>query len=174
MKHTLLFDTGPEEAAWERNAARLKADVGAIERIHLSHWHRDHSGGLIQAIKLINGAKSADQKNVAVDLHPDRPEYRGMMTPMGVPLSLEADPSFADIETAGGLVEKSSESHTVLDDMFLVSGEIPRETVYELGITGGIRYTQNTGKWTKDELIADERLVMCNLKGRSCFHQNYS
>lgn len=167
MKHTLLFDTGPEEAAWERNAARLRADIGAIERIHLSHWHRDHSGGLVPAIKLINAAKSAEQEKVVVDLHPNRPDYRGMMAPTGVPLSLEADPSFAELEAAGGVLEKSNESHTVLDNMFLVSGEIPRETAYERGITGGIRYTQSTGQWTKDETITDERLVMCNLKGES-------
>ena len=47
LRHTVLFDTGPEEEAWERNAQRLKADVGAIELVTLSHWHRDHSGGKV-------------------------------------------------------------------------------------------------------------------------------
>ena len=167
MKHTLLFDTGPEEAAWERNATRLKANIATIERIHLSHWHRDHSGGMVQAIKLINDAKSADQDKVIVDLHPNRPEYRGMLTPTGVAISLEADPTFDEVENAGATLEKHGEAHTVLDDMFLVSGEIPRETAYELGIKGGIRYTPGAGKWITDELISDERHVVCNLKGES-------
>ena len=43
-RHTVLFDTGPEEDVWERNVDRLKPDIAAIELIHLSHWHRDHSG----------------------------------------------------------------------------------------------------------------------------------
>jgi 7,8-dihydropterin-6-yl-methyl-4-(beta-D-ribofuranosyl)aminobenzene 5'-phosphate synthase len=43
-RRTLLFDTGPEEDIWERNVKRLKPNLAAIDRIHLSHWHRDHSG----------------------------------------------------------------------------------------------------------------------------------
>ena len=46
MQHTLLFDAGPEGEIWEKNANRLKLveEIGKIELIHLSHWHRDHSG----------------------------------------------------------------------------------------------------------------------------------
>lgn len=40
----MLFDTGPEEDVWERNVTRLRPDILSIELIHLSHWHRDHSG----------------------------------------------------------------------------------------------------------------------------------
>jgi len=40
----MMFDTGPEGQAWERNAKRLGVDLASIERIQLSHWHRDHSG----------------------------------------------------------------------------------------------------------------------------------
>ena len=41
---TMLFDTAPEEAIWELNVGRLQPDLAAIDLIHLSHWHRDHSG----------------------------------------------------------------------------------------------------------------------------------
>ena len=47
MKHSVLFDTGPEEEAWERNVKRLAPELASIEVIHLSHWHRDHSGGYL-------------------------------------------------------------------------------------------------------------------------------
>jgi 7,8-dihydropterin-6-yl-methyl-4-(beta-D-ribofuranosyl)aminobenzene 5'-phosphate synthase len=40
----MMFDAGPEGQAWERNAKRLGIDLASIERIQLSHWHRDHSG----------------------------------------------------------------------------------------------------------------------------------
>lgn len=43
-RQTLLFDTGPEEVVWELNVNRLKPDLSSIDVIHLSHWHRDHSG----------------------------------------------------------------------------------------------------------------------------------
>lgn len=171
--HTLLFDAGPEEAVWERNISRLGLDAGAIETIVLSHWHRDHSGGMLSAIRMVEAAKTkassspetaTTTKKVVADLHPDRPDYRGVM--VHEPISLEPDPSFEEMEQAGATVFKSSEPHTVLDDMFLVSGSIPRETTYEGGIRGGIRLDSATGQWEKDELIMDERLVMCNLKGK--------
>jgi metal-dependent hydrolase (beta-lactamase superfamily II) len=44
VSHSVLFDAGPEEDAWERNAKRLRADLASVEVIQLSHWHRDHSG----------------------------------------------------------------------------------------------------------------------------------
>ncbi|KAI1139736.1 Metallo-hydrolase/oxidoreductase [Hypoxylon sp. FL0543] len=163
--HSLLFDTGPEEAVWERNVTRLGLDPSTIERIVLSHWHRDHSGGMLSAIRMIEAAKKGSENagKVVVDLHPDRPDFRGVMA--HEPISLEPDPSFAEIEEAGATVFKSEEVHTALDDTFLISGCIPRLTSYEGGIRGGIRFTSE-GKWEKDELIMDERLVMCNLKGR--------
>jgi 7,8-dihydropterin-6-yl-methyl-4-(beta-D-ribofuranosyl)aminobenzene 5'-phosphate synthase len=42
----MMFDAGPEGQAWERNAKRLGVDLASIERIQLSHWHRDHSGNI--------------------------------------------------------------------------------------------------------------------------------
>jgi 7,8-dihydropterin-6-yl-methyl-4-(beta-D-ribofuranosyl)aminobenzene 5'-phosphate synthase len=109
QKHTILFDTGPEEHVWERNASRLRAlmgiDIGTIETIQLSHWHRDHSGGMLKVIDMINEAKKGSASAVEVDLHPARPDYRGMQPP-GMPVvSLEADPTFQEIEKAGGVEE---------------------------------------------------------------------
>jgi 7,8-dihydropterin-6-yl-methyl-4-(beta-D-ribofuranosyl)aminobenzene 5'-phosphate synthase len=121
---------------------------------------------MLRAIRLINEAKTAqprDSEGLTVDLHPSRPEYRGIMAVQ--PISLEADPTFDEIEAAGATVAKSAEPHTILDDMFLVSGMIPRITPYEKGVIKGIRFHSSSNSWEKDELIADERLVMCNLKG---------
>lgn len=173
-RHSLLFDTGPEESAFERNATRLRADLGAVEHIHLSHWHRDHSGGMLRAIAMILAAKThSEQRNegpLVVDLHPDRPTFRGSMFDT-TPVSMEADPTFAAIADAGAQVRRESGAHTVLDDMFLISGEIPRVTAYEKGLKRGIRFLPETQEWVDDTLIRDERFVMCNVKGeyRSLF-----
>ncbi len=167
-KRTILFDTAPEEHVWELNAKRLQPDLASIDLIHLSHWHRDHSGGMLRAIRMINDAKSTENtsmKRVTVDLHPSRPDYRGMMVP-GFPVSLEADPSFEEIGAAGAIISKNSNTHTALDDMFLISGEIPRQTSYELGLKGGIRFDCFTRTWSEDTLILDERFLMCKLKDR--------
>lgn len=172
QKHTILFDTGPEERAFELNATRLRADVGSIERIQLSHWHRDHSGGMLRVLSMIDDARkkssssssSSSSSPVVVDLHPDRPALRGVKAPsVGVTIALGKDPTFEEIEAAGGKVVKSDRAHAVLDDMFLISGEIPRVTPYEKGLKYGVRLQDK--QWIEDTLMKDERLLMCKVKG---------
>ena len=165
-RHTVLFDTAPEELVWELNAKRLRAKIESIEWIQLSHWHRDHSGGILKAIAMTNEAKGVT--GIPVDLHPDRPTYRGIQGPFGV-ISLERDPTFEEIEAAGGKVMKNDKAHTILDEMFLVSGEIPRVTPYEKGLARGITFNQDKGDWEADEMIKDERFLMCNVKGVDFF-----
>lgn len=114
---------------------------------------------------MISGAKPEGHDKVVISLHPDRPTFRGVMTPMG-PMTLEADPSFEQLKTAGASVVLKAEDHTILDGTFFVSGEIPRITPYETGFTHGIRLEDSTGDWQKDEAIRDERFVMCKLKGK--------
>ncbi|KAJ5780382.1 hypothetical protein N7457_005542 [Penicillium paradoxum] len=166
-KHAILFDAGPEEEAWERNVKRLRPNLSSVEVVHLSHWHRDHSGGLLRAIRMINDAKRAEgcSDDLVVDLHPDRPVYRGIALHDHI-ISLEADPTFEEIEGAGAVVDKQSEPHTVLDDFFLVSGEIPRVTPYETGLKNSVRYDPDENDWFSDEAIVDERSLICNLKGK--------
>lgn len=164
-KHTLLFDAGPEEDVFEKNVVRSQAGIGAVEHVHLSHWHRDHSGGLPRAIELINRARAADSTlgKPVVDVHPDRPIFRGFNAGQFV-ASLEADPTFEELVKAGSKVVKEATPHAVLEDMFLVSGEVPRKTEYEIGFLRGVRFTEE-GKWVPDELIRDERFVVCKLRG---------
>lgn len=128
----------------------------------------DYSGGMLRAIKMIKEAKAsrASSRGLIADLHPSRPDYRGMYIGEE-PVSMEADPTFDEVTAAGAVVEKNAVPHTVVDDMFLVSGEIPRNAPYELGLRMGARFTASTGKWEADKLILDERLLMCNLKGRN-------
>jgi len=177
VPQTLLFDTGPTESIWTANAARLSPALHTVSLIHLSHWHRDHSGGMLSALRVITEAKLTaglltlpsssslvplSAPTTIIDLHPARPNYRGFVTPLGI-VSLEADPTFPEIEAAGGTVEKHAEAHEVLDSYFLISGEIPRVTEYEKGVRAGLRFED--GAWVTDELILDERFVVCHVKG---------
>lgn len=123
-------------------------------------------GGLLRAISMIKDAKRAEShsEDLVADLHPDRPAYRGIALPEHI-ISLEADPTFEEIKSAGAVVDKRSEPHTVLDDFFLVSGEIPRVTPYETGLKNAVRYDPDENDWFSDEVILDERSLICNLKG---------
>ena len=47
---TILFDTGAEAAAFQRNADRLKVNLETVDLIFISHDHGDHTGGLAAAL----------------------------------------------------------------------------------------------------------------------------
>lgn len=126
---------------------------------------------MLEAVRMINAARhhpagEPSPPKVTVDVHPDRPDYRGLTTPSGAIVSLEADPTFDEIEAAGAVVARRAEAHAVLDGFFLSSGGIPRRTAYELGIRGALRFSRAAGTWSPDEAIADERLVVCRLRGK--------
>lgn len=115
---------------------------------------------------MINEAKQAKglTGQVVVDLHPDRPDYRGLALGDQI-VSLQADPRFEELEEAGALVDKNQDAHAVLDNLFLVSGYIPRTTKYERGLRNAMRFDNDDKDWVSDESIADERFLACNIKG---------
>ncbi|KAG8909862.1 hypothetical protein FRC01_006680, partial [Tulasnella sp. 417] len=88
--HTTLFDTGPESKSIARNIASLNVDTTPIETVILSHWHADHSGGILELLRIRQSQAAANTTtgptpptpaNIAVDLHPSRPEARGIAIP---------------------------------------------------------------------------------------------
>ena len=54
----------------------------------------------------------------------------------------------------------------MLDDLFFVSGEIPRVTTFEPGMPGQYRRTQDGQDWEPDPLLLDERFVAVRVKNR--------
>src|SRR5262249_33205171 len=59
-RHTLLFDTGPDESVFERNVIRLGVDLGGVDAMVLSHGHWDHAAAIpraLQMITLANGGR---------------------------------------------------------------------------------------------------------------------
>jgi len=108
----------------------------------LSHWHRDHSGGILEFLKLRQQTRASNE--VVVDLHPDRPTARGIAPPPygRVVIRLPEDPTFEGVGSAGGRVEKHSEAHVVQDGTVFVSGEIPRVVPHEQGLLGGSRWIE--------------------------------
>jgi hypothetical protein len=128
-----------------------------IEAVCLSHWHADHSGGLPGVVAAISRSRLDEGlPPPIVDLHPDRPDQRGTMTPAGTLVLLNPEPTFEAIENAGGRVTKHAEAH-VLAGFFFVSGEIERVTWYEAGFVG--HHTVRDGHTVPDPLILDERFL---------------
>ncbi|MCU0268896.1 MAG: MBL fold metallo-hydrolase [Acidimicrobiales bacterium] len=162
---TALFDVGPYGDVWLDNAERLGIDLASIEAVFLSHWHWDHSGGLPAVV----GAIAADRRAAGfpdpiVDLHPDRPDQRGIRTPGGPVGLLPPEPTFEAIAAAGALVETHAEAHPLADGWFLGSGAIERVTTYETGLVGHVSFHGDVA--VPDPLIMDERFLAAHVRGR--------
>ncbi len=128
----------------------MQVPTEKITRIITSHWHRDHTGGLLSFLKL-RSEQAVDASRCVMDVHPDRPYARGIAPGPNydkVICSLPADPEFSEMEQLGGVVEKHAEEHVVAGGTVYVSGEIPRVTPYEQGILGGKRWVDE--KWVSE------------------------
>lgn len=164
-ERTLLFDVGPYSRLWLDNAEHLGIDLGAIECIFLSHWHFDHSGGFPDVVAAIAAARAkAGRSPVVVDLHPDRPDQRGIQIPTGDLFLLSPEPTFESIEAAGGVVSKNAAGHALCDGLLFGSGAIERVTEYEQGLVGHVTFYN--GRANPDPLIMDERFVAARVRGR--------
>jgi 7,8-dihydropterin-6-yl-methyl-4-(beta-D-ribofuranosyl)aminobenzene 5'-phosphate synthase len=161
--HTLLFDTGPDEWVFERNATRLGAPLGTVQAMVLSHGHWDHAGAMPRALQMItqqNGGRS-----VPVYMHPDMFALRATRAKDGAMLAMEKVPGVDVLVGNGGDVVVTRDEQLLLDGSFHISGEIPRVTPFERGMPGQHRQMSD-GSWILDELLPDERFVSINVAGK--------
>ncbi|MEQ8230716.1 MAG: MBL fold metallo-hydrolase [Gammaproteobacteria bacterium] len=165
-RRSMLFDVGPYADVWLANAARLGVDLAAIEVVFLSHWHWDHSGGFPPVIAAIADARrqAGAAAPLVVDVHPDRPDQRGVQLPSGTLIMLPEEPGFAELEAAGGIIARHAEAHALCDGFFYASGAIARVTAYETGLAGHHSFHGETA--IPDPLIMDERFVAARVRGR--------
>jgi 7,8-dihydropterin-6-yl-methyl-4-(beta-D-ribofuranosyl)aminobenzene 5'-phosphate synthase len=174
VRHTLLFDTGPEEYAFERNVTRLAADIGAVEAMVLSHGHWDHAGAMLLALQMIRVRNGG--KEMPYYAHPDMFRTRAVKLGDGTYRQMEDVPGPEALASFGAKVVITREPQALLGGMFYVSGEIPRVTPFERGYPGQVRRTADGKDWEPDELLLDERWLAVNVKGKglvvltSCSH----
>lgn len=161
---TLLFDTGPDGSVLRNNVSRLGFDMSLVDAVFLSHGHWDHAGGMIGAIDLIREGNS--RKPVTTYMHPGMYRSRAMKATDGSMRPFEDVPNASSLEQHGARVVHSTEPQLILDDLFFVSGEIPRITSFEVGMPGQYRRTEDGSAWEPDPLIMDERFVAVCVKGK--------
>lgn len=162
--HTILFDTGPEEYAFERNVTRLAADLGTVESIVLSHGHWDHAGAMLLALSMMRNRNGG--RKVPCYTHPGMFRSRAVQLPNGTVRRMEDVPSVEELTAFGAEVIVTTEPQSLHNDMFFVSGEVPRVTAYERGYPGQVRLMEDGESWEPDELLMDERFLAINVANK--------
>jgi 7,8-dihydropterin-6-yl-methyl-4-(beta-D-ribofuranosyl)aminobenzene 5'-phosphate synthase len=99
-----------------------------------------------------------------VDVHPDRPDQRGVMNPDGTLVLLYPEPTLASLCDAGGQVDTQRDPHSLGGGFYYASGAIERRTPYETGLAA--HYSIRDGRVDPDPLIMDERFVACEVTSR--------
>ena len=145
----VLFDTGMGVAA-VHNAQLFGIDLATVDKIVLSHGHRDHTGGLREVLLRM-------KKEVEVIAHPDiwalkytrwrkRSEHYS-----GIPFRREL------LENLGAHFNMTDKPARITG-RFMTTGEIPMLSDYE-EIDSGL-YDKETGEMLPDELKDDLALVI--------------
>ena len=163
-EHSLLFDAGPVDFAVEYNASRLGKSFADIEAIALSHGHWDHGGGIPAAISLIR--KDGYEGDLPVYLHPGMFRQRAFPLSSGDLIEIRDIAKPQELQAQGATPVVTDQPLSVLEDMFYISGEIPRITPYETGFPGHVCRSEDGTAWEDDPLLMDERYVAVNIAGK--------
>jgi 7,8-dihydropterin-6-yl-methyl-4-(beta-D-ribofuranosyl)aminobenzene 5'-phosphate synthase len=144
----VLFDTGQGYALFH-NARILGLDLGAVQKVVLSHGHYDHTGGLAELLK--------DGKNRDVYAHPDIFNSRSYELPDRPPRPIGIPYSRSHMEGLGARFHLSDEPQEPAAGI-TTTGVIPRRTSFEIGDPTLILGSEHGGE--PDPLHDDLSLVV--------------
>lgn len=160
----LLFDAGPEAYTLARNGDRLRTPFSEVGAIMLSHGHWDHGGGLPEAIRLVTSANGGNP--VPCHVNDGMFVTRALRLPDGQFLPFEDVTEPVELSKLGASVVNAADARLVMEEMFYISGEIPRITTYERGFPAHLKLAKDGRSWEPDPLILDERYVAAHVKGK--------
>jgi 7,8-dihydropterin-6-yl-methyl-4-(beta-D-ribofuranosyl)aminobenzene 5'-phosphate synthase len=160
VRHTMLFDTGPEGAIFIRNCAKLGIQLANIECIAVTHGHWDHMAALPDAIDAIvkEGGK------VTVHVNQGMFNERAVTLKDGTIIPVAKVPLPSEMEALGATVVNNSSEQLLLDRHFYYSGEIPRVSAFEKGRVDHLSRTGPDAKWEPDPFLMDERMLVAHVR----------
>ena len=160
VRHTLLFDTGPEGAIFMRNCTNLGLRLGEVESIAVSHGHWDHMAALPEAVEAI----VKEGGRVTVHVNPGMFNERAVRLKSGKVVPVADVPSPVALEKLGARVVNRPDAQLLLDGHFYYSGEIPRVTSFEKGRVDHLSRRSPDAPWEPDPLLMDERMLVVHVR----------
>jgi 7,8-dihydropterin-6-yl-methyl-4-(beta-D-ribofuranosyl)aminobenzene 5'-phosphate synthase len=150
----ILFDTGARPNTVLENARELKIDLSGVQDVILSHFHDDHTTGLMTLRRELSKTNPAALSRVHVGKGIFL-ERRGR----------DQNPMVAmkkNYEATGGQFVVHDKPEEILPGVWL-TGPVPR-TYPEKNYPAGIEVVKD-GKWVEDELPEDQSLVFNTSQG---------
>jgi 7,8-dihydropterin-6-yl-methyl-4-(beta-D-ribofuranosyl)aminobenzene 5'-phosphate synthase len=152
---SILMDTGRSIVA-AHNALLMNSNLQKIDNIVLSHGHEDHTGGLINLLKL-------RKMPIEIIAHPDVWTEKYWHTPKGNRYDYIGIPYTRNLAETLGASFRLSKDPVWITEHIVTSGEIPMITDYE-SIDTGAQVKTDTG-FSKDPLCDDLSLFIKSDKG---------
>lgn len=153
----ILFDTGAYPDTVLRNAREMKIDLGHVHRLVLSHFHGDHTGGLITLRKAVMAGDPAALAVVDAGEGILEQRYTAAGKPIGgMPAFLPA------YHQLGGSVIEHDQAVELLPGVWL-TGPVPR--LRDEHTRGKGVMLMRDGKLVDDPVGEDASLVMRTAEG---------
>jgi len=155
---TVLMDTGCSTVA-AHNARIMGSDLTKIDKIVFSHGHEDHTGGLLDILKL----RDMSDTPVEVIAHPSAWDKKYWKSPDGTEFSEIGIPYTREQAESLGARFRLSKDPVWITDRIVTSGEVPMVTDYET-IDDNACVKTDAG-YTDDPLNDDQTLFIKSDKG---------
>ena len=123
---TVLMDTGYSMVA-AHNARIMDENLQKIDKIVFSHGHKDHTGGLLELLKL----RGLENKPVEIIAHPDVWAPKVWRSPDGTRFDEIGIPYTREQAESVGAVFYLSKEPVWITDRIVTSGEVPMVTDFE-------------------------------------------
>ncbi len=154
-RSVILFDTGLNPRTFLYNLDALEINAADIQAIVLSHGHADHVMGFSGLVQRLGS------RSLPLVLHPDAYLERKVIFPNGDETFLPA-PKKADLQRENIQVLEHVQPSMLIEDIVLVSGEVPRQTTFEQGFP--IHYAQRGQDWQPDPFIRDDQCAIMHVR----------
>jgi 7,8-dihydropterin-6-yl-methyl-4-(beta-D-ribofuranosyl)aminobenzene 5'-phosphate synthase len=161
--HKILFDTGAHPNTVLENAKELKIDLSDVQEVILSHFHDDHTTGLMTLRReyATKNPNALSRVHVAKGIFLERRDKDGnFQAAIGA-----TNPMIAmkkEFEASGGKFIEHDKADEIFPGIWL-TGPVPR--IYpEKNYAAGIEVKED-GKWVEDDVPDDQSLVFNTDRG---------